>query len=110
MAYDEELANRIRTILTGTPGLTEKKMFGGLGFMINGRAAGSAYKGGDLMIRCAKDDWAGFIEEEGDRAMERGGKPVSGWVLIDNDAVADDADLEKWVGRGRDHAASQPPK
>lgn len=57
MAYDEGPANRIRSMMAGTPGLAGKKMFGGLGFLVNGHLAASAYRDGDLMIRCARDDW-----------------------------------------------------
>lgn len=110
MAYDEGLAERIRERMVGTPGLTEKKMFGGLAFMVNGHIASAAYKGGDMMIRCAKEDWQALLGEPGARAMERGGKGMSGWVIIDNDAVAEDDDLDRWVERGRDFASSQPPK
>ncbi len=110
MADDEQLATRIRGLMAGTPGLVEKKMFGGLGFIVNGHMATSAYKGGDLMIRCGKDDWPAFTAEAGARPMERGGKAMSGWVIIDAGAVDDDAELARWVHRGRDHASAQPPK
>jgi len=110
MAYNEELAARIRSAVAGRDDVTEKKMFGGLGFLLNGHMATSAYKGGDLMIRCAKEDWETFVTEKGARPMERKGKAITGWVMVDVGAVADDAALNKWVQRGLDFAASQPPK
>ncbi len=110
MAYDEALANRIRSLMAGTPGLAEKKMFGGLAFLVNGHLAASAYKDGDLMIRCGKDDWQPFLAEDGARPMTRKGEPVSGWVLIAASAVTDNDALRLWVERGRDYAATQPPK
>lgn len=110
MAYDEALADRIRALMAGTPVVTEKKMFGGLGFLVNGRMAASAYKGGDLMIRCSPDDWKAFCDEDGARPMTMKGRPVSGWVVIDAGTVTDDAVLKRWVHRGRDFAAHQPPK
>ncbi len=110
MAYDEALANRIRSLMAGTPGLAEKKMFGGLGFLVNGHLAASAYRGGDLMIRCGKDDWHAFCAEDGARPMTRKDEPVSGWVIIAAGAVTDDDALRLWVERGRDFAAAQPPK
>ncbi len=110
MAYDETLANRIRSLMAGTPGFSEKKMFGGLGFLVNGHLAASAYRGGDLMIRCGKEDWEAFLAEDGARPMTRGREPVTGWVLIAASAVADDDALRFWVERGRDYAAAQPPK
>lgn len=110
MAYDEALANRIRSLMAGTPGLAEKKMFGGLGFLVNGHLAASAYRGGDLMIRCGKDDWRDFCAEDGARPMTRKGAPVTGWVVIAPRVVTDDDALRLWVERGRDFAAAQPPK
>ncbi len=110
MAYDEALAERIRDLLVGTPGLVEKKMFGGVGFTIHGHMATGCHKGGDLMIRCGKADWPVFCAEPGARAMERGGKGLSGWVIVDGDTVEGDEALALWVHRGRDHAASMPPK
>lgn len=110
MAFDPDLADRIRAAMP--PGIvaTEKKMFGGYGFLVGGHAATSAYKDGGLMIRCAKEDWEGLLAEPGARPMLRKDKPVSGWVLIDADAVADDAALAVWVERGISFAAAQPPK
>ncbi len=110
MAYDEGLAQRIREQIEGTPNLAEKKMFGGLGFMVGGHMAVSAYKGGDLMIHCGKEESAAYIREPGARPMERGGKAMKGWVIVSADAVEEDADLAKWVCRGRDYAMAQPPK
>ena len=62
------------------------------------------------MIRCSKADFAPFIAEDGARAMTRGTTPMTGWVLVESEAVLDDAELERWVRRGRDYAASLPPK
>ncbi len=108
MPYDENLAGRIRAILQGTPGLQEKKMFGGLAFLVNGHIAASAYRDGRLMITCAADDTAAFLAEPGAAPMVRGGRPMQGWVLIEAAAVADDAALARWVGRGLAHSAAQP--
>jgi hypothetical protein len=110
MPYDAGLATRIRDLLTDTPGLVERKMFGALGFTINGRASASAYKTGELMVSCNRADWPAWVTEPGARPLERGAKPVSGWVLVANEAVEDDAELEKWVQRGRAWALAQPPK
>lgn len=107
MAYDKALADRIRVLMAGTPGLTEKRMFGGLGFLVNGRIGVSAYQGGDLMIRCAKDDWEAFCAEDRARPMTRKGEPVSGWVIISATAVLEDSALRLWVERGRDYAATR---
>lgn len=108
MPFDPALAARIRSLVP--PEAVEKKLFGGLGFSIGGHLATSAYKDGGLMIRCAKEDWAGFLTEPGARPMLRKDKPISGWVRIAADAVVGDAELAHWVGRGVDFAAGQPPK
>lgn len=108
MPFDPALADRIRTLVPA--GATEKKMFGAHGFFLGGNVAASAYKDGGLMIRCAHDDTAALTAEPGARPMERGGKPVRGWVLVSADAVADDTALARWVARGVAFAASQPAK
>ena len=110
MPYDPVLADRIRTLLAGTPGLVEKKMFGGIGWTIGGHMACGAHNDLRLMIRCSKEDFPIFLEEPGADAMRRGETAVTGWVLVDADAVAKDEDLARWVDRGREHAASLPPK
>lgn len=110
MPYDPQLAARIRALLADVPLLTEKKMFGGIGWMVGGHMATGAHMDGRLMIRCAKDDFVDYLSESGADGMKRGESYMSGWVLIDPEAVADDAGLERWVGRGRDYAASLPPK
>jgi len=110
MAYDEALAARIRAALAGADGLVEKTMFGGIGWTIGGNMAAGAHNDGRLMIRCSKADFEAFLAEEGAVGMMRGGKALTGWVLVEPDAVADDAELDRWVGRGRDYAASLPPK
>lgn len=110
MAYDEALADRIRAFLGPDEGTRERKMFGGLAFLRNGNMAVSAYKSGGLMIRCSADDWPAFCEEAGADPMLRKGAPVSGWVLIDADAVAGDDVLKRWIQRGLAYADAQPPK
>ncbi len=108
MAYDAILASRIRALMAGTPGVTEKKLFGGLGFLVNGHLAVSAYKDGDLMIRCGKENWQNLLSEEGARPMTRNGAPVSGWVIIASSTVENEEALRVWVERGRSFAAAQP--
>ncbi len=110
MAYDEALADRIRDLLAGTSGLEEKKMFGGLAFTVNGHVAASAYHDGRLLITCSKDDFDDLQAESGAGPMLRGGKAMSGWVLVDPEAVTEDEALAVWVGRGLAHSRSKPPK
>jgi TfoX/Sxy family transcriptional regulator of competence genes len=110
MAYDPELAERIRTVSARTPGVQERKMFGGLAFLLGGNVAASAYKDGGMMIRCSKETWEEYLAEAGTRPMLRKGKPVSGWVQIDAEAVRDEKSLKRWVRRGLEFAGAQPPK
>ncbi len=110
MAYDEALAARVRAHLDDHPGFTFKKMFGGIGFMIGGHLAAGVHNDGRLMVRCSKEDFDAFRAEPHGGCMERGGKPMPGWLLIDPPGFADDAGLAKWVLRGRDYAAGLPPK
>lgn len=110
MPYDPELADRIRDHVADMPLLTEKKMFGGIGWMIGGHMACGAHSDGRLMIRCSREDWPGFIAEPGAGGFTHGSRQMTGWVLVDADAVDAPADLRKWLDRGCDFAASQPPK
>lgn len=110
MPYDPKMADRIRTLLAGTAGLTEKKMFGGIGWMIHGNIAAGAHSDGRLMIRCDKGDWERWTQDDGVGAMVQAGRAMAGWLLIDGVAVRGDDDLQRWVERGRSYAASLPPK
>ena len=109
MAYDEELAERIRGLLPDVP-VTEKKMFGGLAFLVGGNMAVAASGQGGLMLRCDPDDSEELIAEPGASRMEMRGKEMDGWVRVTGDAVADDAALSRWVGVGTSYAASLPAK
>lgn len=110
MPYDPAMAEKIRSFLQGTEGLTERKMFGGIGFMIGGNMAAGAHSDGRLMVRCGPADYDDYTGEAGAQGLVQGGRTMTGWVLVDADAVADEAALQRWVTRGRDHAASLPVK
>ena len=110
MPYDPALADRIRSVLDGTDALTEKKMFGGVGFMIGGNMAAGAHSDGRLMVRVSKETSDELAERDGASLMVQGGRTMRGWVLVDPESVRDDEALAQWVGHGRDHAASLPPK
>ncbi len=109
MAYDEELAERIRGLLPGVP-VTEKKMFGGLAFLVGGNMAVAASGKGGIMLRCDPADSEKLVAEPGASRMEMRGKEMDGWVRVTGDAVADDAALSRWVGVGTSYAASLPAK
>lgn len=110
MAYDEVLAQRLRDVLEGEPLLTEKKMFGGVGFMIGGNMAVAASSSGDLMVRVDPAQGREWIDGVDVRPMEMGGRTMNGWLFVAIDTVASDDALRTWVARGADHARSLPPK
>ncbi|HEX5086626.1 MAG TPA: TfoX/Sxy family protein [Nocardioides sp.] len=109
MAYDEELAERIRGFLPDLP-VTEKKMFGGLAFLVGGHMSVSASGKGGLMVHCDPAETDRLVREPGASRMEMRGREMDGWLRVTSAAVADDAVLERWVGIGTSYAASLPPK
>ncbi|HJQ50854.1 MAG TPA: TfoX/Sxy family protein [Gaiellaceae bacterium] len=110
MAYDEELADRIRTLLGDRAGLTEKKMFGGLGFMIGGNMAIAASGQGGILVRVDPEESAELLATTPAEQMEMRGRKMAGWLRIATAEVADDGALSEWVERGATYAASLPPK
>ena len=110
MAYDEELATRIRTLLGGRPGLTEQKMFGGLAFLVGGNMAVAARGGGGILVRVDPDTSDELVATTPAELMEMRGRHMAGWLRVDSADVADDAALAEWVERGAGYAASLPPK
>jgi TfoX/Sxy family transcriptional regulator of competence genes len=109
MAYDEQLAARIRSILRDDPGLDEKKMFGGIAFLINGNMACGVHTD-NLIVRLDQADYDDALTRPGAAVFDLTGKPMKGWVLVTPDALEDDADLEGWVRQGVEFAESLPPK
>ena len=106
MAYDEELAARIREQLVGEAGLTEKKMFGGLAFLIGGNMAVAASGQGGLLVRVDPGESDELVASTDARPMEMRGREMAGWLRVD---PADD-ELATWVERGVAFARSLPPK
>jgi hypothetical protein len=110
MAYDEELAARIREQVAGEP-VVEQKMFGGLAFLLNGHMSVSASRQGGLLVRVAPADSDALLGEPGVTLMQMGNRPpMDGWLRVAPEAVVDDAALERWVERGLAFARSLPPK
>jgi TfoX/Sxy family transcriptional regulator of competence genes len=109
MAYDEGLAARVRELLGGEPGVAERKMFGGLAFLLNGNMA-CGVSGDDLMVRGDPASHADDLAAPGVRPFDLTGRPMKGWLLVAPAAHAEDGDLRRWVGRGLDYARSLPPK
>jgi TfoX/Sxy family transcriptional regulator of competence genes len=110
MAYDEELADRIRAQLGDRADLTEKKMFGGLGFMIAGNMAIAASGQGGILVRVDPEESDELVATTPAEPMEMRGRQMAGWLRVDTDDVADDAVLREWVERGAGYVASLPPK
>src|SRR5581483_10793801 len=110
VAYDEVLADRIRSLLEGEPNLTEKKMFGGLGFMIGGNMAVAASGQGGVLVRVDPEQSDLLVASTNARPMEMRGRSMRGWLRVDTDDVRTKAELAKWVERGSAYARSLPPK
>jgi TfoX/Sxy family transcriptional regulator of competence genes len=110
VAYDEDLANRIRELLAGEAGVTEKKMFGGLAFLVGGNMAVSASGQGGLMVRVAPEDTDALLEKPHARPFEMRGRSMDGWLRVDDEGVRTKRGLEPWVRRGVAYARSLPPK
>jgi TfoX/Sxy family transcriptional regulator of competence genes len=110
MAYDEELAERIRHTLDGEAGITEKRMFGGLAFLLNGNMAVAASGQGGLLVRVDPADAPTLTEDAHVRRMEMRGKEMDGWPRVDSEAAATPDDLQRWVDTGLAYASSLPPK
>jgi hypothetical protein len=110
MAYDEDLADRIRAEISGEPRLTEQKMFGGLAFLVGGHMAVAASGQGGLMLRCDPDETEALLAEPGAQEFEMRGRSMRGWLRVDAATVEDDDALATWVERGAAYARSLPPK
>jgi hypothetical protein len=110
VAYDEKLAARIRDLLADEPDLVEKKMFGGLAFLIRGHMAVAASGQGGLMVRVDPAAGDKLIETTSARPMEMRGRPMSGWLRLDTDDVRAKRQLARWVMTGVTYAKSLPPK
>ena len=109
MAYDEVLAARIRSLLAKRSDVTERKMFGGIAFMVADHMAVGVVRD-DLMVRVGSDAEAAALAEPHARPMDFTGRPARGMVYVAPAGVASDADLAQWVERGAAYAASLPPK
>jgi TfoX/Sxy family transcriptional regulator of competence genes len=110
MAYDEELADRIRRLLAGQEGVVEKKMFGGLAFLIGGNMSVSASGQGGLLLRCDPAKTDALVREPHAARFEMRGRAMDGWLRIETEGVRTDDELERWVSRGVSYARSLPPK
>jgi hypothetical protein len=108
MAFNELLAGRIRSCLQQVAGVSEKKMFGGLAFMIGGHLTVGVY-GDGLIARIGAQDMDAAMAQPGVRPFDMTGRPMRGIVVIDS-AVLDDNALDRWIGQARSYVAGLPPK
>jgi TfoX/Sxy family transcriptional regulator of competence genes len=110
MAYDEDLANRIRELVATEPGVTEKRMFGGLAFLVNGNMAVSASGQGGLMLRCDPTETEDLRRKPHAGPFEMRGRVMDGWLRVDPEGLRTTRQLEPWVARGVAYARALPPK
>ena len=109
MAYDEGLAERIRERTTGRYALAERKMFGGLCFLLDGNMA-FGIVGSELMVRVGKDGYDDALAQPHAREMDFTGRVSKGMVYVAEDGLGEDEDLDAWLDRGAAFAGSLPPK
>jgi TfoX/Sxy family transcriptional regulator of competence genes len=110
VAYDEDLADRIRELVAGESGLTEKKMFGGLAFLIGGNMAIAASGQGGVLVRVDPEESNKLVAKTNASVMLMRGRPMQGWLRVDTKDVRTKSQLAKWVGLGTGYARSLPAK
>ena len=110
MAYDEDLANRIRELIAAEENVTEQKMFGGLAFLVGGNMAVAASGQGGLMLRVDPDETEALLANSPARPFEMRGREMRGWLRVDDEDVRTKRQLQPWVRRGVAYARSLPPK
>ena len=109
MAFDEGLATHVRVLVADEEGLAEKKMFGGLAMLLHGNMAVGVH-GDGLLVRADPADQDALLAEPDARVLDRTGRPMKGWLVVDPPGCAEDDDLRRWVARGVDSARRLPPK
>lgn len=110
MAYDEDLANRIRELIADEPGVVEQKMFGGLAFLIGGHMSVSASGRGGLLLRVPPEQTEALLAKPHAEPFEMRGKAMDGWLRVEAEGITTKRQLERWVSRGVAYARSLPPK
>jgi TfoX/Sxy family transcriptional regulator of competence genes len=110
MAYDEDLAGRIRELIAGDADLREQRMFGGLAFLVGGHMAVAASGQGGMMVRVDPEATEALLAKAHVRPFEMRGRAMQGWLRIDAEGVRTKRQLEPWVKRGVAYARSLPPK
>jgi TfoX/Sxy family transcriptional regulator of competence genes len=109
MAFDEHLAERVRRMVGKRQGLSEKRMFGGLAFLLHGNMSCGIH-GGELIVRIDPETTGAALGEPGTRVFDITGRPMRGWLLVSANALGDEAALKRWLHRSLDYAATLPRK
>ena len=109
MAYDEQLAERVRKLLVAFPEVLERKMFGGLAFLLRGNMC-CGVVGGELMVRVGRESYEAALLEPHAREMDFTGRPLRGFIYVASEGLVSEGDLRAWVERGARYAESLPPK
>jgi TfoX/Sxy family transcriptional regulator of competence genes len=110
VAYDEDLANRVIELIAAEPSLTEKRMFGGLAFLIGGNMSVSVSGQGGLLLRVEPADTEALLGKPFTHPFMTRGRQMDGWLRVDAEGVKTKRQLERWVARGVSYARSLPPK
>jgi TfoX/Sxy family transcriptional regulator of competence genes len=110
LAYDEELAARIRRLAAHDPNVTEKAMFGGLAFLVGGNMAIAASGQGGILVRVDPAESDALVADSPAEVAIMRGRPMTGWLRVDSDDLQDDDELAAWTRRGLSYARSLPPK
>jgi TfoX/Sxy family transcriptional regulator of competence genes len=110
MAYDQDLANRVREQLAAEDGVSEKAMFGGLAFLLNGNMTVAVSTHGGLMVRVGREAAEEALSRPHTKPIEMRGRPMTGWIHVEADGVKTKRQLASWAVRGLDAARSLPPK
>lgn len=109
MAYDKGLVQRVREEMSELPGYVEKKMFGGVGFMLYGNMA-CGVNGADLIVRVGQERYESALAEPNTGPFDMTGRPMKGWVVVNEEGYEEDEDLKAWVQQGVGYALSLPAK
>jgi TfoX/Sxy family transcriptional regulator of competence genes len=110
MAYDVDLADRIRELLESEPGITEKKMFGGLAFLVGGTMAIAASGQGGVLVRVDPAESDRLVDTTSAEVAVMQGRPMTGWLRVPAGDLTDEEQLQTWVRIGTDYARSRPAK
>lgn len=110
MTYDEQLADRVRAEIGDLPALTERRMFGGLAFLVHGNLALAANREGALMVRCDRDEADAIVDSGAAEFVVMRGRPMRGWLSVAVDQMGTKEHLARWVDLAVAYATSLPPK